>query len=598
MSATILKFPPDAPVSGVSFNDAPDISGFAEVNLIFWGKGWSATPSPSPDAHTIVSGVRSIVNSGYLSRLTQYGVIGQPKVVATDVADETDPSPANFVTNLESFIQGRIASGKVKAPSADLQSFYGVFFLPGVKSEENPNAAGAHTTFVHGGFTCAKAWLLNDGQLATRFCPIHVFSHEFAEACANKVSVAMTDGSNKEIADICTNDDDISNGYSLHSYYSDEDKKCVLPLTRPISVATGPVAAVSRDGNNIDLAAMGFDPHDADLGFFDAYSASWDKDKRDGRWRGWWAINRGRTMSGGAISLVTRQPTLLDVFIAGTDARVHTAAWDAKWDIFDGGWRGWWQVGDQEVLPGSPVAAVSKGPDQLDIFIAGPGGHVGWAVWDQAVANGAWQPWARVLDMEVPQAAHLCAVSRKPGRIDLFAVASDGTIATVSRHTHWGGWLPIADGKAAPGAPVTAVSRDANSLDVFVVKADGGIYTAPWDQDIDGGLWRAWQRVGELEVKPASQVAAVARASDKLDVFIIGKEGGVWTAAWDKSGGWNAWRKIPNGQATPGSSIAAVSRAPTKLDIFIVGEDNGVWSSAWDRDVAGGDWQGWWPVPN
>ena len=72
-------------------------------------------------------------------------------------------------------------------------------------------------------------------------------------------------------------------------------------------------------------------------------------------------------------------------------------------------------------------------------------------------------------------------------------------------------------------------------------------------------------------VKPASQVAAVARASDKLDIFIIGKEGGVWTAAWEKSGGWNAWKKVANGRAAPGSSIAAVSRAPTKLDIFIVG---------------------------
>src|SRR5262249_16812801 len=160
---------------------ALDLSGFAEVNLIFWGKGWSATPSsPTADAHTITSGVRSIVNSGYLSRLSQYGVYGQPQVVATDIADETDPSPANFLKNLESFIQGRIAAGKVNAPSAELQSFYGVFFLPGVKSKEHPNAAGAHGIFVHNGFTCANAWLLNLGQLGTRFCPIHVFSHEFA----------------------------------------------------------------------------------------------------------------------------------------------------------------------------------------------------------------------------------------------------------------------------------------------------------------------------------------------------------------------------------------------------------------------------------
>ena len=54
MFAIILEFPPDAPVIGISFNDAPDI-GFAEVNLIFRGKGWSATPAPSPTAHTIAS---------------------------------------------------------------------------------------------------------------------------------------------------------------------------------------------------------------------------------------------------------------------------------------------------------------------------------------------------------------------------------------------------------------------------------------------------------------------------------------------------------------------------------------------------------------
>jgi len=47
-----------------------------------------------------------------------------------------------------------------------------------------------------------------------------------------------------------------------------------------------------------------------------------------------------------------------------------------------------------------------------------------------------------------------------------------------------------------------------------------------------------------------------------------------------------------------GTAVSAVSRAPTKLDVFIVGEDSGVWTAAWDRDFAGGAWQGWWPVPN
>jgi hypothetical protein len=213
------------------------------------------------------------------------------------------------------------------------------------------------------------------------------------------------------------------------------------------------------------------------------------------------------------------------------------------------------------------------------------------------VNNGDWQPWRRVLDLEVPPGAHLCAVSRDAGRIDLFAVAADGTIATASRLSQWSGWWPIAGGEAPPGAPVTAVSRTGASLDIFVVKADGGVYTAPWDQNIDAGAWRSWRRIGALEVKPANLVAAVARDPSTLDIFVIGPEGGVWTAAWS-GGDWGSWARVVDGKALPGTAVSAVSRAPTKLDVFIVGEDSGVWTAAWDRDFAGGAWQGWWPVPN
>ena len=596
MPATILTFPPNPTVVSAHNDGGPHFS-FPEVNLIFWGKAWSADPPPPPTAHTITSAIRSIVNSNFLGELAQYGVVGQPLVVTTDVASGSDPHPDNYVSNLASFIESRIAAGKVRAPTANYQSFYGVIVPPGVKSTEHPNAAGAHSTFIHGGFNCAKAWIQNDGHLTTRLSAVHIFSHEFAEACAsgNNVGVTTSDGKNHEIADVCNEDDDTSNGYSLHSYYSEKAKACVLPLTRPIRVMVGPVAAVTRNADDIDLAAVGVDAMAPGLG--DAYSASWDKPKRNGLWRGWWAINGGRTALAGAISLVSRQPGLLDAFMAGTDGKVHTAAWDAGRDIFDGGWRGWWQVGDQQVLPGSPIAPVSKGPDQLDIFVAGPGGHVGWAAWDQSVANGAWQPWARVLDLEVPPGAHLSAVSRKPGHIDLFAVDSNGAIVTASRHTHWDAWSPIADGKAAPGAPVTAVSRGANSLDVFVVKADGGIYTAAWDKNVDGGKWQAWRRIGGLEVNPASLVAAVARDASSLDIFVIGKEGGVRMASWTGSA-WDSWTRVPNGQATPGSAVSVVSRKPNKLDIFIVGQDFGVWTAAWDRDFAGGLWQAWQPVPN
>jgi hypothetical protein len=157
---------------------------------------------------------------------------------------------------------------------------------------------------------------------------VHIFSHEFAEACASGKNVGLTtiDGKeNQEIGDVCTEDDDTSHGYSLHSYYSEKAKACVLPLTRPIAVEAGPVAVVSRNADDIDLVAVGIGVGvlPPDLGR--AYSASWDKSKRNGLWRGWWAINIGRSMLAGAISLVSRQPGLLDAFMAGIDGKVQTA---------------------------------------------------------------------------------------------------------------------------------------------------------------------------------------------------------------------------------------------------------------------------------
>jgi hypothetical protein len=39
------------------------------------------------------------------------------------------------------------------------------------------------------------------------------------------------------------------------------------------------------------------------------------------------------------------------------------------------------------------------------------------------------------------------------------------------------------------------VSRDANKFDVFVVGNDGRIYTAAWDQNIADAKWRGWWKI-------------------------------------------------------------------------------------------------------
>src|SRR5438132_1170927 len=73
------------------------------------------------------------------------------------------------------------------------------------------------------------------------------------------------------------------------------------------------------------------------------------------------------------------------------------------------------------------------------------------------------------------------AVSRAPDQLDVFRVGADGRVTTSWWHAgnNWASWRPIG-GFFPPGAPVSAVARTGNNLDLFVVGNDGRVYTSWW----------------------------------------------------------------------------------------------------------------------
>ena len=105
-------------------------------------------------------------------------------------------------------------------------------------------------------------------------------------------------------------------------------------------------------------------------------------------------------------------------------------------------------------------------------------------------------------------------------------------------------------GRAAPGAPVTAVSRSLDKLDVFVVGADGGIWTAAWEPDFTD-WWHGWWRIGSVAAPQGAFVGAVSRSTDKLDIFVTDSNGVIQTAAWepDFTDGWHGWWELNGGRA-------------------------------------------------
>ncbi|MFN2495748.1 MAG: hypothetical protein ABR608_07560 [Pseudonocardiaceae bacterium] len=141
--------------------------------------------------------------------------------------------------------------------------------------------------------------------------------------------------------------------------------------------------------------------------------------------------------------------------------------------------------------------------------------------------------------------------------------------------------------------PVAIVSRAPELLDVFTVGADGGVYTAAWQPgDAD---FRGWWRIGGLQAAPCAPVTAVSRSRDKLDVLVAGLDGQVYTAAWEPGDtDWRGWWPVGGLVTVQHATVSAVSRSADKLDVFASGPDGRVYTAAWEPGDDG--FRGWWPI--
>jgi hypothetical protein len=191
------------------------------------------------------------------------------------------------------------------------------------------------------------------------------------------------------------------------------------------------------------------------------------------------------------------------------------------------------------------------------------------------------------------------SISVKPDRLDAFVVDGDGRV----RNAFWQpdmpewfqGWVDVLGGRAKPGAPVTAVSRSEGYLDVFVVGTDRQVWTAARDAS---GRWGGWWPIPGVTVPPGCQVGAVSRSRDLLDIFVTDDSGRTMTASWAPwhDDGWRGWRHIQGGIAIKGAAITPVSRRENELDIFVTGTDGRIYNAWWSPTHADGAWGGWAPV--
>jgi hypothetical protein len=291
------------------------------------------------------------------------------------------------------------------------------------------------------------------------------------------------------------------------------------------------------------------------------------------------------------IAAVSRVPDQLDVFWVGGDGRVYSSWWHQ-----DMPWSGAFSIGG--FFPaGAPVAAVARMQNHLDLFVVGNDGRVYTSWWHEG------QPWSGANDnwMSIggffPPGCSVTALSRTPDHLDVFVIGNDGRVYTSWWHDGVG-WSGINDNWMSLGgffpstAVVTALSRVSNHLDVFITGNDGRVYTSWWHDGVGwSGINDNWMSLGGF-FPPGNKVSAVSRMPDHLDLFITGNDGRVYTSWWVEGAGWSGindnWAGI-GGFFPVKAPITSVARLSNHLDLFITGNDGRVYTSWWHE---GQPWSG------
>lgn|GEM_PF-5828343 len=271
----------------------------------------------------------------------------------------------------------------------------------------------------------------------------------------------------------------------------------------------------------------------------------------------------------------------------------------ANWTT-NSGWQGWhplkssWTPEPAQSLPECFVASAVE-TNTTYLFWIGPDK---WVMHAWRVPDGHWFWWPvgnsnqSALNGIPGGAVH--AVSCQPGTLHVFYTNPEGHILVARRDTAGGGTWPehrgLLNGMTYPGGHVTAVSRRPGQLDVFHVGMDGRVYTAAWN--LQEG-WRGWWVIGNLQARPGTYIGAVSRSLDHLDIFVPDLDGRTMSAAWEPGLGWQGWWQIQGGLTGSHGYVTAVSRSPDQLDIFTTGIDWRVYTAAW---APSSGWGGWWAI--
>lgn len=285
---------------------------------------------------------------------------------------------------------------------------------------------------------------------------------------------------------------------------------------------------------------------------------------------------------------VSGGPDTLDVFAATENPYVPAQVYGSGWN--GSSWSQWEQIGAADAAT-SPVF-VTYGSNSLAVFSEYQGQL------QEVTGAGSFPNWVHSSSvLPLPFATRITsgpgATSWGGSRLDVFTWSSTrfGNYIHYQSLLHvWstdGGatWqsetLPTFSGFNYSLAPVV-VTRGANDLTVLAYGTNNSLSALNWN----GSAWGSWQSLGgDL---PWQQIAVQPLAGNQVHVFGIGEDSSLYDDTLTGSS-WSGWNSL-GGYLTTSPTVS--SWAYDSMTVCALGSDNALWC----RDDIYGTWSNWYSL--
>jgi hypothetical protein len=232
-------------------------------------------------------------------------------------------------------------------------------------------------------------------------------------------------------------------------------------------------------------------------------------------------------------------------------------------------------------ISGSPAVTTQGGSGKLDSFFVGTDGHLYHRFYNASNSTN----WSSYFDLGLPPwDPNPSAASWGAGSVFVFAADRSNLWMRQFASGAWQTWTPLTTPSPGICSAPTAVSWASGRLDLFVRGCDGEI----WTMGSNNLNWGSWSRA--VAAKPSgvtfvNRVAATSTGGGKIDLFMNSTNGHLWQTQRTTSGWTTQWNDSAC-CADSASSPAVTHSGSGQLDLVVKGNDGRLW---WRR-FSGGTW--------